>query len=89
MSTGAACSPALEVSSPQGLGDAAACPHKGPAFARPLDRGATATDLEPPPLLQIEEPPPPRVEVMELRPPAGGPPPRTLWGNYRRRTRRR
>jgi hypothetical protein len=34
---------------------------------------------EPPPLLRIEEPPPPRVEVMELRPPAGGPPSRTLW----------
>jgi hypothetical protein len=34
---------------------------------------------EPPPLLRIEEPPPPRVEVMELRPPAGDPPPRTLW----------
>jgi hypothetical protein len=38
---------------------------------------------------RIEEPPPPRVEVMELRPPAGGPPPRTLWGNRRRCTRRR
>ena len=44
---------------------------------------------EPPPLLWIEEPPPPRVEVMELRPPAGDPPSRTLWGNRRRRTRRR
>jgi hypothetical protein len=44
---------------------------------------------EPPPLLRIEEPPLPRVEVMELRPPAGGPPSRTLWGNRRRRTRRR
>jgi hypothetical protein len=28
-----------------GLGDAAACPHKGPAIAHPLDRGAAATDL--------------------------------------------
>jgi hypothetical protein len=44
---------------------------------------------EPPPLLRIEEPPPPRVEVMELWPPTGGSPPRTLWGNRRRRTRRR
>jgi hypothetical protein len=34
---------------------------------------------EPPPLLRIEEPPPPCIEVMELRPPTGGPPPRTLW----------
>jgi hypothetical protein len=39
-STGAACSPALEVPPPRGLGDAAACPHKGPAVARPLDQGA-------------------------------------------------
>jgi hypothetical protein len=44
-STGAACSPALEVPPPRGLRDAAACPHKGPAVARPLDRGAAATDL--------------------------------------------
>jgi hypothetical protein len=44
---------------------------------------------EPPPLLRIEEPPPPRIEVMELRPPARGPPSRTLWGNRRRRTRHR
>jgi hypothetical protein len=28
-----------------GLGSAAACPHKGPAVARPLDRGAAAADL--------------------------------------------
>ena len=80
-----------------GLGSAASsgprgrrpCPHKGPAVARPLDRGAAATDLGTAALLRIEEPPPPRVEVMELRPPTGGPPPRTLWGNHRRRTRRR
>jgi hypothetical protein len=45
MSTGVACSPALEVLPLRGFGDAAACPHKGPAVARPLDRGATATDL--------------------------------------------
>jgi hypothetical protein len=44
---------------------------------------------EPPSLLRIEEPPPPRVEVMELRPPVGGPPSRMLWGNRHRRTRRR
>jgi hypothetical protein len=44
-SRGVACSPALEVPSPQGPRDAAACPHKGPTVARPLDRGATATDL--------------------------------------------
>jgi hypothetical protein len=30
---------------PRDLGDAAACPHKGPAVACPLDRGADATDL--------------------------------------------
>jgi hypothetical protein len=39
------CSLALEVSPTRGLGDAAACPHKGPAVARPLDQGAAATDL--------------------------------------------
>jgi hypothetical protein len=44
-STDVACSPALEVPPPRGFGDAAACPHKGPAVARPLDRRATATDL--------------------------------------------
>jgi hypothetical protein len=42
-STGVACSPALEVPPPQGFGDAAACPHKGPAVARPLDRRTAAT----------------------------------------------
>jgi hypothetical protein len=42
-STGVACSPALEVPPPRGFGDAAACPHKGPAVARPLDRGSAAT----------------------------------------------
>jgi hypothetical protein len=42
----------------------------------------------PPPLLRIEEPPPPRVEVREPQSPAGSPPPRTLSGNHRRRTRR-
>jgi hypothetical protein len=35
----------LEVPPPRDLGDAAACPHKGPAVARLLDRGAAATDL--------------------------------------------
>jgi hypothetical protein len=43
MSRGVVCSPALEVSLPRGLGDVAACPHKGLAVARPLDRGAAAT----------------------------------------------
>jgi hypothetical protein len=43
--TGVACSPALEVSPSRGFEDAAACPHKGPAVARPLNRGAAATDL--------------------------------------------
>jgi hypothetical protein len=38
-STGVACSPALEVPPPRGFGDAAACPHKGPA----ADRGISAT----------------------------------------------
>jgi hypothetical protein len=41
-STGVACSPALEVPPPRGFGDAAACPHKGPAVARPLDWGTAA-----------------------------------------------
>jgi hypothetical protein len=57
---------------------------------------------EPPPLFRIEESPPPHVEVGEPRPPqpphvevgeprppqplAGGPPPRELSGNRRRRT---
>jgi hypothetical protein len=40
-----ACSPALEVPPSWGPGDAAACPHKGTAVARPLDRGATTADL--------------------------------------------
>jgi hypothetical protein len=40
---GDACSPALKVSPPRGPRDAAACPHKGTAVARPLDR-------EPPPV---------------------------------------
>jgi hypothetical protein len=75
---GAACSPALEVPPPRGPGDAAACPHKGTAVARPLDR-------EPPP--PAWEPPPPHVEVGEPRPPqplAEGPPPHALYGNRRR-----
>jgi hypothetical protein len=38
-----ACSSALEVPPPRGFGDVAACPHKGPAIARPLDRGTAAT----------------------------------------------
>jgi hypothetical protein len=42
-STGVACSPTLEVPPPRGFGDAAACSHKGPAVARPLDRGTAAT----------------------------------------------
>jgi hypothetical protein len=40
---GPACSSVLEVPPPRGPGDATACPHKGPAVARPLDRGAAAT----------------------------------------------
>jgi hypothetical protein len=44
-SRGIACSLALEVPPPRGPGDAAACPHKGTAVARPLDRGAAAADL--------------------------------------------
>jgi hypothetical protein len=44
-SRGTACSSALEVPPPRGPGDAATCPHKGLAVARPLDRGAAATDL--------------------------------------------
>jgi hypothetical protein len=77
-SRGAACSPALEVPPPLGPGDAAACPHKGTAVARPLDREPPAAAWEPPPLLRIEEPLPPHVEVGEPWPPqplAEGPPP--------------
>jgi hypothetical protein len=44
-SRGVACSPALEVLTPRGPGDATACPHKGPTIARTLDRGVAATDL--------------------------------------------
>jgi hypothetical protein len=58
-SRGAACSPALEVPPPRGPGDAASCPHKGTAVARPLDQ-----ELPP-----AWEPPPPHVEVGEPRPP--------------------
>jgi hypothetical protein len=43
MSTGVTCSSALKVPPPRGLGDAAACPHKGTAVARPLDWGAADT----------------------------------------------
>jgi hypothetical protein len=42
-STGVACSSALKVPPPRGFGDATACPHKGPAVARPLDRGTATT----------------------------------------------
>jgi hypothetical protein len=42
-STGVACSPVLEVPPPRGFGDVVACPHKGPAIARPPDRGTGAT----------------------------------------------
>jgi hypothetical protein len=42
-STGVTCSSVLEVPPPRGFGDAAACPHKGPAVARPLDRGTATT----------------------------------------------
>jgi hypothetical protein len=85
-SRGVACSSALKVSPPRGPGDAAACPHKGTAVARPLDREPPPPAWEPPPLLQIEEPPPPQVEVGEprpLQPLVGGPPPRALSGNCR------
>jgi hypothetical protein len=41
-SSGAACSPALEVPPSRGPRDTAACPHKGTAVVRPLDRGAAA-----------------------------------------------
>jgi hypothetical protein len=44
-SRGATCLPALKVPPPRGPGDTAACPHKGTAVARPLDRGAAAVDL--------------------------------------------
>jgi hypothetical protein len=93
MSESAACSLALGVSPPQGPGDAAACPHRGPAIARPLDRGAATTvppTWEPPPLLRIEEPLPPHVRVKEPpppQPPIGGPPLRALSGNHRCRMR--
>jgi hypothetical protein len=75
-----------------GLGDAAACPHKGPAVARPLDRGAAATDLG------TTTTTPDRGTAATARRGQGaaataatdrGPPPRALSGNRRRRTRRR
>jgi hypothetical protein len=44
-SRGAACSSVVEVPPPQGPGNAAACPHKGTAVARPLYRGAAIADL--------------------------------------------
>jgi hypothetical protein len=89
MSTGVACSPALEVPHPLGLGDAAACPHKGPAVARPLDRGAAATTLG-----TTATTPDPATSATARRGQGAlatgrGPPPRTLWGNRRRRTWRR
>jgi hypothetical protein len=77
------------------------CRLLGPSGTPPLARKRAPLSLtlwigepppptwEPPPLLRIKEPPPPRVEVMELRPPTGGPPMHTLWGNRRRRTRHR
>jgi hypothetical protein len=89
-STGVACSPALEVPPPRDLRGAAACPHtRAPLSLAIWIREPPPPTWEPLPLLRIEEPPPPRVKVMELRPPAGGPSPRTLWGNRRRRTQRR
>jgi hypothetical protein len=45
MSGSAACSPVLGVPPPRGPRDTAACPHSGPTVARPLDRGAAATNL--------------------------------------------
>jgi hypothetical protein len=44
-SRGVACSPTLEMPPPRGPRDTVAYPHKGTAVARPLDRGAAATDL--------------------------------------------
>jgi hypothetical protein len=44
-SGGVACSPALGVSPPRGPGDAAACPHRGPTVARPLDQAVVNNDL--------------------------------------------
>jgi hypothetical protein len=39
-STGVACAPALEVPPPRDLGDAAACPHKGPRCRSPSGSGS-------------------------------------------------
>jgi hypothetical protein len=70
-----------------GLGSAASSgprgrrrlPAQGPPLSLALWIGEPPPPTwEPPPLLWIEEPPPPRVEVMELRPLAWGPLPRTL-----------
>jgi hypothetical protein len=90
-SRGAACSSALEVSSPRDLGDATTCPHRAlPSLALWIGEPPPPT-WEPPSLLWIEEPLPPHVEVEEPRPPqplTGGPPPRALSGNRRRRRTR-
>src|SRR5688572_19127797 len=65
----AAYSPALEVPPPRGLGDATACPHKGPAVAHLWIGEPSPPTRESPPLLRIEELPSPRVGVGEPRPP--------------------
>jgi hypothetical protein len=64
-SMGVACSPAMEVPPPRSSGDVVACPHKGTAVARPLNREPSA--WEPLPLFRIEEPPQPHIEVGEPR----------------------
>jgi hypothetical protein len=69
---------------------AAACPHRGPTVARPLDREAAAIDLGTAAATLDRGTVTPRVCFREPRPPqppAGGPPPRALSGNRHRRTR--
>jgi hypothetical protein len=74
---------------PRGCRHAAACPHKSPAVARPLDRGAATNDLG------TAATTPDRGTSATARRGHGvaatgwGPPPHTLWGNRRRRTWRR
>jgi hypothetical protein len=87
-----ACSSALEVPPPRGPGDAAACPHKGTAVARPLDQGAAAADLG------TAASTPDQGTAATARRGRGvvatattnrGPPPHAVSGNRHSRTRRR
>jgi hypothetical protein len=88
-STGVTCSPALEVPPPRSFGDAAACPHKGPAADRGTSaaarrgNGVAATGLGTAATVARPldrgppawEPPPPHKGAAAARPLDRGPPP--------------